>query len=348
MLRKMILLTVAIFIICTSTTAFAETTSDSAINKEITVNVDGSKVNFTDAKPYLSDTGRAMVPIRALSEALQAKVDWNGICIVTKGDLELVIAVDFGVDYLYLKNKKLNKSKSFLMDSPPTIKSGRTFVPLRVINEAFGYKVSWNKETYTVEIDTKNSTPVVFEDNPSNPALFEGPYVTLSESGDVESDLKYGRKVDSGHSYGDFDKINKYGTVDYTKISVEESVYGTTYGQYHEAKSLHYPYMKEFEIQSEVYQYALKNKIIKEVKLIHSNTIVMDKEAGIPTEVMEVGKLKFIYHGITNENYLKKYNGLVKIDTWYETPVYIILYRDALGDYKLHEIVLGDTWTEVK
>jgi len=44
------------------------------------------------------------------------------------------------------------------MDSKPVIKNDRTFVPLRVIGEAFGYKVHWDASEYKVIIDTKNNS----------------------------------------------------------------------------------------------------------------------------------------------------------------------------------------------
>jgi len=42
----------------------------------ITVVVNGEKVNFTDQQPFIDSNSRTMVPIRFISEALDAKVDW--------------------------------------------------------------------------------------------------------------------------------------------------------------------------------------------------------------------------------------------------------------------------------
>ncbi|HOJ16333.1 MAG TPA: copper amine oxidase N-terminal domain-containing protein, partial [Caldisericia bacterium] len=42
--------------------------------------------------------------------------------------------------------------KKLLLDAPPVIKNGRTFVPLRFISEAFGAEVSWDEATRTVTV----------------------------------------------------------------------------------------------------------------------------------------------------------------------------------------------------
>ncbi|HEX9060924.1 MAG TPA: stalk domain-containing protein [Clostridia bacterium] len=349
MLRKIIVFISVILIISTSIPAFAESSISSEKGKEIIVNIDGAKVNFTDAKPYLSDTGRTMVPIRAVAEAMQAKVDWNGICVVkiTKGDMKLEFAVGRTDDkYLYITNTELNRSKKVLMDSIPVVKNGRTFVPLRVINEAFGYQVNWDSENYTVEINTKNLTNIFVD----NPALFEGSYSTMSDNAgeEVNDNSQNVLEVEKSDMFSSeaSRKIEELGTLDYTKISVDELVYGTSYDSYQYLKGLNYPFIDELKMQSKVYQYAFTNKIVKEVKLEHSKSMTVGASYGLASVE---GKLKFIYHGKINENYLKRYNGLVKIDTWYETPVYIIL-NISRNDGSIHigQIVLGDTWTEVK
>lgn len=44
-------------------------------------------------------------------------------------------------------------------DVPPFLENGRTMVPLRVITEAFGYKVEWFEETQEIWIDYSNGQP---------------------------------------------------------------------------------------------------------------------------------------------------------------------------------------------
>ncbi|RQD70827.1 MAG: copper amine oxidase N-terminal domain-containing protein, partial [Tindallia sp. MSAO_Bac2] len=39
--------------------------------------VDGERLDFPDAEPFIRD-GRTLVPIRAIAEALGSEVEWNG------------------------------------------------------------------------------------------------------------------------------------------------------------------------------------------------------------------------------------------------------------------------------
>ncbi|HPU42352.1 MAG TPA: copper amine oxidase N-terminal domain-containing protein, partial [Acetivibrio clariflavus] len=61
---------VFIIIILTSTVGVAEI--------PLRVVVNGEKVNFPDAQPFIDENGRTQVPVRFVSEALGANVDWNG------------------------------------------------------------------------------------------------------------------------------------------------------------------------------------------------------------------------------------------------------------------------------
>ena len=45
---------------------------------EIVVYVDGNKMNFPDQKPLINNDNRTLVPVRFVSEALGAEVDWDG------------------------------------------------------------------------------------------------------------------------------------------------------------------------------------------------------------------------------------------------------------------------------
>ena len=43
----------------------------------VTVYVDGVRVNFPDQKAYINSDNRTLVPVRFVSEALGADVEWN-------------------------------------------------------------------------------------------------------------------------------------------------------------------------------------------------------------------------------------------------------------------------------
>ena len=52
------------------------TTSFAQLPLRVVVN--GNRVNFPDAEPFIDDNGRTQVPVRFVSEALGAEVSWEG------------------------------------------------------------------------------------------------------------------------------------------------------------------------------------------------------------------------------------------------------------------------------
>ncbi len=106
---------------------------------EITVKVNDKAVVFPDAKPFLDDNGRTQVPVRAVSEMLNAKVDWQ------QDSATAVITKDNG-DTVKIKlnsNVMTINEKSVQMDTAATLKDDRTFIPVRFVAEALGLTVNW-------------------------------------------------------------------------------------------------------------------------------------------------------------------------------------------------------------
>ncbi len=114
-------------------------------NAGIIVMLNGKKISF-DQPPIILD-GRTMVPLRAIFEALGARVEWNN-------DTKTVIA-DRGKTYISLTigstELKINNIIKIL-DVPAQIINDRTLVPVRAISEAFGCAVRWEADTQTVVI----------------------------------------------------------------------------------------------------------------------------------------------------------------------------------------------------
>ena len=94
-----------------------------------------NKVVAGDAAPYVADS-RTMVPIRALSETFGAKVDFkDNVVTIVDGDTTVVMTIG---ETTYTIN---DEEKT--MDVAPVIGSGdRTYVPIRFVAEALGYKVT--------------------------------------------------------------------------------------------------------------------------------------------------------------------------------------------------------------
>ena len=130
-----------------TTSPIVETSAPTAKPKKLTVEtgnavkvkVDSTDVVFPDAQPFVDENGRTQVPIRAVSEMLDCKVDWDDTsktATITKENGD-VVKVTLGSDVLTVNNK------SSQMDTTAIIKDDRTFIPVRFVAEALGLEVEW-------------------------------------------------------------------------------------------------------------------------------------------------------------------------------------------------------------
>lgn len=116
-----------------------------APNSVIKVIVNGSKVAF-DQPPVL-ESGRTLVPLRAIFEALGAEVNWDEKTqTVEATKASKVISLQIGSTSLYVDGVVV------VLDVPAKLINSRTLVPVRAISEAFGCKVDWNGDTQTVTV----------------------------------------------------------------------------------------------------------------------------------------------------------------------------------------------------
>ncbi|MGC8942720.1 MAG: stalk domain-containing protein [Caldisericia bacterium] len=93
-----------------------------------------------DAPPFIKD-GRTLVPIRFIAEAFGAEVQWDGTTKTVKiylnsKNIKIILQIDNKI--AYVNDNKL------ILDVPPLITNGRTFVPIRFIAESFGAEVRWD------------------------------------------------------------------------------------------------------------------------------------------------------------------------------------------------------------
>jgi WD40 repeat protein len=117
---------------------------------QLTINTYQATINGTstkmDAAPYISK-GRTMVPLRFISEAFRAEVQWDSIKHeISIQDRDTMIVLTIGST-----NMKVN-GQDIRLDVPPEIRTSRTFVPIRAISEALKAVVEWNAANQTVTI----------------------------------------------------------------------------------------------------------------------------------------------------------------------------------------------------
>ena len=102
--------------------------SDFVVNNQV--------VTMEDAAPYVAND-RTYVPFRALGEALGAEVEWDNdarTVTYTLGDTKIVMTIG---EKTYTVN-----GEEKTMDVAPEITGERTYVPVRFVGEALGFKVT--------------------------------------------------------------------------------------------------------------------------------------------------------------------------------------------------------------
>ena len=117
-------------------TAFAEI-------QPVDVLVNGQKI-VSDSPAFLdNDLGRTFVPVRFVSQALGAKVDWdesNQQAIVSHDGDQIIIPLTSVKAII----QKVNEApREVTLDAPARIVNDRTMVPLRFVSETLGAKVEW-------------------------------------------------------------------------------------------------------------------------------------------------------------------------------------------------------------
>ena len=130
-----------------------------------------------DQEPVIVD-GRTLVPFRAIFEALDVPVGWDGATQTVSG-------VHNGTDIRLGINQRTAyvNNRTIAFDVPPQVMNGRTLVPLRFF-ENTGLGIAWDAENRQVNMeghvssDIGSDTPVA-DDQPANGDLVNG--LTLDE-----------------------------------------------------------------------------------------------------------------------------------------------------------------------
>lgn len=118
--------------------------------------IDGKEVEF-DVPPVIK-SNRTLIPVRAVTTALGAEVDWDpanpDIIEITKTFVD-----DNGNDVLKVIVINLDSGKVTIngaaaeLDVPPTLVDNRTMVPIRFIAETFNMNIHWDKEVGGIVIN---------------------------------------------------------------------------------------------------------------------------------------------------------------------------------------------------
>jgi len=119
----------------------------------VSVSIGGESVVFTEdsGSPFIDENNRTQVPFRQTLEAFGANVEWEAssrTAIAEKNDV--TVRVPIGASHIYRNGVRI------MNDTYSLIRDGRTYLPIRVVIEAFGANVEWDAATRTVMINANN------------------------------------------------------------------------------------------------------------------------------------------------------------------------------------------------
>ncbi|MDW7669312.1 MAG: stalk domain-containing protein [Bacillota bacterium] len=130
---------------------------EGATNIRLVVN--GNDITHLSEPIIVKD--RTLVPIRFVVEGIGGEVEWDGeerSVRATRGDSEVYLKID---SYLFSYN---NGEEYGLSDVSPEINNlgngDRTYVPLRLITNAFGIGIEWDGENRIVNINSSETSEV--------------------------------------------------------------------------------------------------------------------------------------------------------------------------------------------
>ena len=118
--------------------------------------VDGSALQ-TDAPPTLV-SGRTLVPLRAIFEALDADVAWNDApqtAAAQKDSTQIQVTINQTTAYV--------NGQPQALDVPAQLINGRTMVPARFVSESLDARVLWDANAQSVYVITPDHDALVVE-----------------------------------------------------------------------------------------------------------------------------------------------------------------------------------------
>ena len=114
----------------------------------LTLWLQGRNITPSNAPPFINEDGRTMVPLRPISENMDADVSWDrGTSTATITRPGLVITFTAGSNVMRLNGVAVQ------MDTVPVIIDGYMRVPIRFVAEAFGLTPRHDRDTRQIHLD---------------------------------------------------------------------------------------------------------------------------------------------------------------------------------------------------
>ncbi len=155
-MRKWICMLLSALLVTMPLLSFAEETADK-LEISFRVGDDTLRINGADVqveKPYVVGVGVTLVPLRVITEAFGATVDWiaeTQTIQLSYQNVEMILQIGNGV-------AEVNGKAETLLSAPELTANGFTMVPLRFISETFGATVSYDDATSAITV-AKETAP---------------------------------------------------------------------------------------------------------------------------------------------------------------------------------------------
>lgn len=128
---------------------------DSTLTRNINISIGekeivaGEEIIKLDAPAYINDEGYAMLPLRAVAEALGGSVNWNdesqSISILNGSR---IISMKIGERTMYINGTPVP------MNTSPEIANSRSFVPIRDLANALSIRnIEWDEKSATITLN---------------------------------------------------------------------------------------------------------------------------------------------------------------------------------------------------
>lgn len=137
-MKKNILILVLILTLAITSLAFAV---------DVKINEVDVQYNDDSGFPFIDKQGRTQVPLRATMESFGATVEWNQASLTATVEKDgISVKVPIGKSIIYIDGVEVAN------DTVAQIKENRTYLPIRVVLESFGYTVSWENSNVVATI----------------------------------------------------------------------------------------------------------------------------------------------------------------------------------------------------
>lgn len=223
MKKYRILLTAMLLICSLCIPAIAGAEADVVVSMQINNSI--MEVNGLDAEidegrgttPIIAN-GRTLVPVRAIIEAFDGEVLWDGTTQtveLTLYDDTIRLVIDSNTAYL---NGGLHT-----LDVAPTIINGRTMLPIRFVAEGFNLGVAWDNSSQTVSIIRNSFDEAEYNKLMSMVPEYSGePYVHINNNTPFFEDYEL---INGSFEY--YSELDALGRCDVCMASVAQDIMPT-------------------------------------------------------------------------------------------------------------------------